>query len=228
MMLKGHQSSSHGSVSEEGKRRVERKGPPREPACACVCVCKESLRTKTRPGSCKAGGWQENPGRRVSVKRRRRSPGKAWALAARGVCEARRRRPRGGGGPAAGAQGLPAPLEQQPCRLVPCPPRLPTRHRLRSSSHAALPPPLRQPDPLCRDPGGGRRRRALCFGSSTQAAGISGPNVRRSAPLRRRRGQLRPQPGSRGRARLLGGSAAAARGSVWRRGTEGANGSVGE
>ena len=38
MMLKGHQSSSHGSVSEEGKRRVERRGPPREPACACVCV----------------------------------------------------------------------------------------------------------------------------------------------------------------------------------------------
>ena len=120
------------------------------------------------------------------------------------------------------------PLEQQPCRPVPCPPRLPTRRRLRSSSHAALPPPLRQPDPLCRAPGGGRRRRALCFGSSTQAAGISGPNARRSAPLRRRRGQLRPQPGSRGRARLLGGSAAAARGSVWRRGTEGANGSVGE
>lgn len=74
----------------------------------CLCVCKESLRTKTRPGSCKAGGWQENPGRRVSVKRRRRSPGRAWALAARGVCEARRRRPRGGGGPAAGGQGLPA------------------------------------------------------------------------------------------------------------------------
>lgn len=193
-----------------------------------VCVCKKSLRTRTRPGSCKAGGWQENPGRRVSVKRRRRSPGKAWARAARGVCEARRRRPRGGGGPAAGAQGLPAPLKQQPCGSVPCPPRLPTRRRLRGSSHAALPPPLRQPDPLCPAPGGGRRRRALCFGSSTQAAGISGLNAQRSAPLRRRRGQLRPQRGSRGRARLLGGSAAAAWGSVSRRGTEGANRSVGE
>ena len=33
-----------------------------------VCVCK-SLRTRTRPGSCKAGGWQENPGRRVSVEK---------------------------------------------------------------------------------------------------------------------------------------------------------------
>ena len=38
MMLKGHQSSSHGGVSEERKRRVERRGPPRERACACVCV----------------------------------------------------------------------------------------------------------------------------------------------------------------------------------------------
>lgn len=38
MMLKGHQSSSHGGVSEERKRRVERRGPPQERACACVCV----------------------------------------------------------------------------------------------------------------------------------------------------------------------------------------------
>lgn len=68
-MLKGHQSSSHGGVSEE-------RAAPGAGVCLCVCVCK-SLRTRTRSGSCKAGGWQENPGRRVSVKRRRRSPGKA-------------------------------------------------------------------------------------------------------------------------------------------------------
>lgn len=69
---------------------------------------KQRLRTSTRPGGSKAGGRQEDPGRGQSVKRKRRSAGKAWAPAARGVCEARRRGPRGGGGPGAGAQGLPA------------------------------------------------------------------------------------------------------------------------
>lgn len=105
--------------------------------------------------------------------------------------------------------------------------------RLRSSSDAGPQPPLRQPSPRwAQRPrpawGGGRRRRVLRFGSSTQAAGISGPTARRSAPLRRRRGQLRPELGSRGRDRLLGGSVAAAWGSVSRWGTAAANGSVGE
>ena len=43
-----------------------------------VCVCKKSLRTRTPPAGSKAGGRLEDPGRRASVKRRRRSAGKAW------------------------------------------------------------------------------------------------------------------------------------------------------
>ena len=160
-----------------------------------VCVFKESLRTRTCPGGSKAGGWHDNPGPRVSVKRRRRSAEKAWAPAALGVCEARRRRPRGGGGPGAGAQALPArraALEEHSRRPAPCPPRLSTRRRFRGSSDAAPPSPLRQPGPRwAQHPrpagGGGRRRRTLRLGSSTQAAGISGPSAWRSAPLRRRR-----------------------------------------
>lgn len=98
------------------------------------------------------------------------------------------------------------------------PPRLPARRPLRGSSDAAPLPPLRRPGPRwAQRPrpagGGGRRRRALRFASSTQAAGISGPSARRSAPLRRRKGQLRPELDSRGRARLRGASVAAARGS---------------
>lgn len=91
--------------------------------------------------------------------------------------------------------------------------------------HAPSLPQLRQPGPCwARRPrparGGGGRRHALGSGSSTQAAGISGPTAQHSTPLWRRREQLRPERSSRGRARQQRGCVATARSFVswWGRG----------
>lgn len=166
---------------------------------ACLCGEPENEDSRRREQGRRAAGGA--PGRRASVKGRGRSAGKARARAALGVCEGRRRRPRGGGGPGAGTRGLPASraaLEELPR----CPAPRPPAARLLLADVVPL-PGFRQPGPRwAQRPrpalGGGKQCRALRCGPFTRAAaGISGLTTQRSAPLRQRRGQLRPQPDSR-------------------------------
>lgn len=156
--------------------------------CASVCLCvkgepeeeKSPRRRRSRRTAAAAGSQR-------SLERGRRSAGKAWGPGGRGVCEGRRRGRPGGGGRERGrwgARGSPggcggeaavvraARLHWLPRRSLP-----PGRQALAASDAPARPGK--------EEGGAARSARAP---PTTQAAGISGPGARHSAPLRRPRG----------------------------------------
>ncbi|XP_035120051.1 uncharacterized protein LOC118145596 [Callithrix jacchus] len=73
MMLKGHQPSPTAALARTWRRRAREEGIAQR-----ARVCEEEPKKQDLPRREQAGGRQEDPGQRASVRRRGRSAGKAW------------------------------------------------------------------------------------------------------------------------------------------------------
>nr|XP_035120053.1 uncharacterized protein LOC118145596 isoform X2 [Callithrix jacchus] len=80
MMLKGHQPSPTAALARTWRRRAREEGIAQR-----ARVCEEEPKKQDLPRREQAGGRQEDPGQRASVRRRGRSAGKAWGPDCPGV-----------------------------------------------------------------------------------------------------------------------------------------------
>lgn len=136
MMLKGHQSSPTAALARTRRRRAGEEGTAQR-ARACV---KGEPKKQDLPRREQAGGRQEDPSQRASVRKRGRSAGKAWGPGGPGVCEEGGGDGEGAGAPGAGSRGSqPAGRRVSRSRIVRAP-RPPPAGPLPADATAPTPP----------------------------------------------------------------------------------------